>query len=387
MKKFLITLLCIVCIAAVLGVAALTLSSQEILETEDLGVPYLEIYGEDRLSSRLAEDMTVYGGKLYVGGGDYDKNTGPVYVLSYDLKNGSWECSEEAIEDEQIKRFEVINGELAILGTDPKGDWSLGNYYVLRDGTWETVRAIPDGVHCYDYEKFDGAGFFGLGVDPGSSPIVKCIGDYYTHVELYKNGDVINTANLGTARVYNLFTYKDELYAFFTFDVTNDDGAKNHYMDLYKYNGTDFEFVAGTLPSEDMPEVATSDNAAYFILNDNILTTENIINFAAIGLTQGAVVTDLLDDGGTVYVLAWRETGENDREIMIFEQGEEGFTKKISFFSNSVAGSFCKDGDNFYISLGDRENMTPASDAGRVIRASMTNKLKQIIDKILDKIL
>ena len=383
MKKFLITSLCIICIAAVLGVGALALSSREITLIEDLGVPYLEIYGEDRLSSRLAEDLTVHGGRLYVGGGDYDKNTGPVYVLSYDLENGGWECSDEPIDDEQIKRFEIINGELVILGTDPKEDWSLGNYYVLRDGTWETVREIPNGVHCYDYEKFNGAGFFGLGVDPGHSPIVRCIGDYYTPVELFREGYAIDTSLLSTVRVYNLFTYQNELYAFFTFDRTSDDGVKAHYMDLYKYNGSTFEFVAGTLLSEDMPEVATSDSAAYFILNDNLLTTENIINFSAIGLTQGAVVTDLIDDDGIVYVLAWRETGENDREIMIFEHGEEGFTKKISFFSDSVAGSFCKDGNSFYISLGDRESLSPANDVGRVIRVSITNKLMLILDKFL----
>ena len=79
--------------------------------------------------SRRAEDLIIYDGHLYVGCGDYSANTGPVNVYSLDLSTYEWQMSQEALEDEQIKRFLVLDGALCIPGTDPKGDWETGNYY------------------------------------------------------------------------------------------------------------------------------------------------------------------------------------------------------------------------------------------------------------------
>lgn len=354
---------------ALVAILAITLKQNKIkLFFTDLGVPYAEIYSEEQISSRLAEDITVHNGKLYVGGGDYDANTGPVYVMSYDLQKGQWERSAEPLPDEQIKRFRLIDGKLAVLGTDPRDGWELGNYYILDDG-WETMRVLPAGIHCFDSIKWQGDLFFGLGVNSGDLPAVRFDGENYTAVKLLKNGEPLDTSAHSTVRIYNLFTYKGELFAFLTLDKTTE-SEKNtvHFMDLYIYDGESFVFSHGSLPAEDMPDVVTTADTAYFIMNDALLASENLVEFSQISLGDGVKASDVIAHDGRIYALGWRQISKNCFEATVFESTDDGFTKKFGLFAHAPAGSFCKDGDSFYISLGIRDLPTPH--AGRVIRVT-----------------
>ena len=73
----------------------------------ELGIPLSERYPEG-IRARCPWDMTVFDGKLYIGGGDYDANSGPVDIWCYDIDNGTWENS-GTVPDEEINRFAVIN--------------------------------------------------------------------------------------------------------------------------------------------------------------------------------------------------------------------------------------------------------------------------------------
>ena len=367
-KAIIIILACVLCLAALAaGAVGLVLGKNKIVKPTDLGVPYLDIYAKELVNSRLSDDMTVFDGKLYVGGGDYGANTGPVYVMSYDLERGVWEKSAETLPDEQIKRFALVGGELAILGTDPKEDWTMGNYYLLRDGKWETLRVLPSGIHCFDYTEFDGDGFFGLGVNSGDCPVVRFDGESYTAVGFYKDGEPLDTSVYETVRVYNLFEYRGELYAFFTFDKVGEDGAKNYYMDLYRYDGEVFEYAFGSIPAEDMPDIVTTDSAAYLVMNRTLLVTHDLTGFSGIALGKDIRVSDIIESDGSVFVLGWKPVSENYYEITVFEGNDGEFEKRFGFFAYATAGSFCKDGDRFYISLGERENPALIRDAGRVV--------------------
>ena len=55
----------------------------------ELGVPTQSRYSEG-VSARSPWDMAIFGDKLYIGSGDYDKNSGPVDMWCYDIKNGTW---------------------------------------------------------------------------------------------------------------------------------------------------------------------------------------------------------------------------------------------------------------------------------------------------------
>lgn len=367
-KAIIIILVCVLCLAALAaGAVGLVLSKNKIVKPADLGVPYLDIYAKEQVNSRLSDDMTVFDGKLYVGGGDYGANTGPVYVMSYDLERGVWGKSSEALPDEQIKRFALVDGELAILGTDPKEDWTMGNYYVLRDGKWETLRVLPSGIHCFDYAEFEGEGFFGLGVNSGDYPVVRFDGEGYTAVEFYKDGEPLDTSVYETVRVYNLFEYRGELYAFFAFDKAGEDGAKSYYMDLYRYDGEAFEYAFGSLPAEDMPDIVTTDSAAYFVMNRTLLVTHDLTGFSGIALGKDIKVSDIIEADGSIFVLGWKPVSENYYEIAVFEEKNGEFEKRFGFFAYATAGAFCKDGDTFYISLSERDHPALIRDAGRVV--------------------
>ena len=367
-KAIIIILACVLCLSALAAsIVGLVLAKNKIVKPTDLGVPYLDIYASELVNSRLSDDMTVFDGRLYVGGGDYGANTGPVYVMSYDLERGVWEKSGEAIPDEQIKRFAFVDGELAILGTDPKEDWTLGNYYVLRDGKWETLRVLPSGIHCFDYVEFEGEGFFGLGVNSGDYPVARFDGESYTAVRFFKDDEPLDTSLYEAVRVYNLFEYSGELYAFFTFDKEGEDGAKDYYMDLYRYNGEVFEYAFGSLSAEDMPDIVTTDSAAYFVMNHALLATHDLTGFSVIFPDKNVRVSDIIESDGSIFVLGWKPVSQNYYEIIVFEENNGGLEKRFGFFAYATAGSFCKDGDIFYVSLGEREHPALVRDAGRVV--------------------
>lgn len=339
-----------------------------ILNYKDLGVPHLELYTEEQLTSRLSEDMIVFDGKLYVGGGDYDQNTGPVHVFAYNLQKGVWEKSAEPLPDEQIKRFCVIGDRLVTLGTDPKEDWGLGNYYVLEEHGWQTVRALPSGIHCFDAVEFDGAVFFGLGVSSGYYPVARFDGESYVPVEFQKEGKPLDTANHEIIRVYNFFEYNGSLFAFLSLDAKDGNGETlGYFMELYAYNGEAFVYVSGALPATDLTEIAVNGDSVYLIMNDTLLKTTDLVSFSAVSLGEGVKASDIIKTEDGIFVLAYHLTHSEIYEISVFKETESGFSKLFGILAKAPTGSFCKDGDNFYISLGNRENSTNIRDMGRVV--------------------
>ena len=335
---------------------------------ESFGSPYFEVYDKERIHSRLSEDLIVFDGRLYVGGGDYDANTGPVTVKSYDLEKGVWESSAEALEDEQIKRFCVLDGKLVTLGTDPKGDWSLGNYYIFDGGKWETVRALPSGIHCFDAIEFEDFTFFALGVNSGDYPITRYDGENYEMLEFYKKGELLDTSAHEYVRVYNLFERGGELFAFLTLDVTAEDGSVSYFMDLYRYADGAFEFVNGSLPAADMPDVVTSGELTYIIIRDTLLVSSDLVNFSALNLGKGVRVVDITEFDGKIYVLATPKNTGTRFESMVFEVSDTSAEKLFGFLEYNTPGAFCVAGEAFYISLGRRGEIAAPKSAGEIFR-------------------
>jgi hypothetical protein len=103
--------------------------------------------------SRNIWDLQVFDGRLFIGTGDAWRNTGPIPVISY---NGQGFETEFTVDEEQIYSFVITNEQLLIPGTDPREDWSLGNFYRLEPRClapkpcWSKTRSIPYGVHTYD---------------------------------------------------------------------------------------------------------------------------------------------------------------------------------------------------------------------------------------------
>ena len=355
-------------IGVLFGIISLAVikSNKIILRYDDLGIPYAEVYSEEQATSRLSADMVAYNGAIFIGGGDYDANTGPVPSMYYAPDIGVWEVAGDPLPDEQIKRFRVIDNQLYTLGTDPQDEWDYGNYYLFDSGIWETVRALPGGIHCFDAIEYGGNIYFGLGVDAGNFPAVVYNGISHSAVGFYKDGVLIDTSHNSIIRVYNLFCFEGKLYCFVTLDKTSEGGEiEGYYMELYVLEGENFYYVSGALPADDMPDVIAHGGSIYMILNGILLRSENLKDFVAVDLGKGASAADIFTEDGEVFVLAHRRSGAKRYESMVFKLADGGFKKLLGVKAKAPAGSFCQYGGKFFISLGARDELTP--DTGRVI--------------------
>ncbi len=118
---------------------------------EKLGHPLAQRYpdGSEFQDARNISDLKAFDGKLYVGHGDWGVNSGPTDLWYYDLHKKEF-VNQGQIEDEAADHFRVINGRLYVPGTDPREDWSLGNFYRLENGQWVKHRTLPAAIHNLD---------------------------------------------------------------------------------------------------------------------------------------------------------------------------------------------------------------------------------------------
>jgi hypothetical protein len=118
---------------------------------EVLGHPLAGRYpdGSQFHYARTICDLQAFEGKLYLGYGDFKRNSGPTDIWYYDLKDKVF-VKQDQIEDEVADHYRVIDGRLYLPGMDPTEDWSLGNFYRLEDGRWIKHRTLPDSVHSAD---------------------------------------------------------------------------------------------------------------------------------------------------------------------------------------------------------------------------------------------
>ena len=131
-----------------------------------LGMPTLMQY-PDNSYARCVWDIKVYDGKVYIGCGDYDKNSGPTTLWAYDLNTNTWK-EQVTVDEEAIARFITIDDTLCIPGIDThptpedQHEHELGNFYRLEKGIWKKYRNIPHVVHNFDMTHFNGKLLAGL---------------------------------------------------------------------------------------------------------------------------------------------------------------------------------------------------------------------------------
>ncbi len=119
-----------------------------------------------------------YDGRLYVGYGDFDGNTGPIAVLSFGLTEGGFNA-DQVLPTEEILRWAVLDGVLYTADIDPDSHQGVGGAYRLdgADGTWETTAPIEEAVHTFDVAAFDGRLWAATGCSPGASARVASSSD------------------------------------------------------------------------------------------------------------------------------------------------------------------------------------------------------------------
>ena len=293
--------------------------------------------------SRNVWDMIWHEGKLWFGHGDYGSNTGPIDIISYDPREDRF-AVEFTAPDETISRFRVIDGKLHSPGTDPKGPWDLGNVYrQTTDGSWETVRTVPDAVHMFDVVEHDGA----LWV---SGP--------------YRSTDAGQTwtkIDVGREYVLNFLTIKGELFgvgdAEHVYRLT-ESGAERVRTDI----------IPDGFPSgrSDIMQMANFGEADIYVVAHGMSWRSVALGAFHADRITGAervrlpnaddVAHDVTVCDGTAYLLANRRaSGEGPVTVVIYGSSDlEQWTEVARFTAPTLARSFeyVPPESAFYVGLG-----------------------------------
>jgi len=301
--------------------------------------PYQSLYN----NASNVWDMTIHDGYLYVGAGDYDKNISPAKAHRYSLEEQKWSAC-GLIPDEQIALFKSIGGRLYIPGCDPTADWSMGNIYLLENDSFEVLRTIPNGVHCFDIVEFDGKLFVALGHTDTNKAFPVAVSNDGGQSFKTLNAD---SETLPDRRVYRLFPHGNELYAL--------NGAS-----VYKYDGEEFvytadwrnSFVSGYGFYTRIPASAYFKGRTYF-------TTGYLFHFEdpqklQYTIFENAIVTDLEVYGDSLYVLCAKPL-ENGNYLICLTKTVDGTDyetiKTIEYPLPAL--SFALDGNELYLGIGD----------------------------------
>lgn len=329
----------------------------------DLGAPAAAYYPSNYLA-RCAWDMTLFDGRLYVGCGDYSNNSGDAPVLSCPLNDvGNW-MVEAILPDEQVGRFVDYNGVLTIPGFDPVGAPRRGNYYELVDGTWRVRAELPYGLHNFDVAWFEGRLYAAVGANRGGSPLVYTEdGVHYDTLPLYKDGQPIATDGSDVIRSMNLYVLGDQLYADFWYE---DESSYRSTFEMYHYNkqADRFEFTAdmktaihgGLYGTAGLPlweKVAAGGRM--FLTTGYLYYTTDFVNFTEVSIPHNAVVYDVAEYGGRLYVLtAYEKDGAHQVAVYSANPANPSVLRtEVSYTYSLMPTAFALDADNIFIGMGN----------------------------------
>lgn len=342
------------------------LSRQPLTTYESIGTPAAAYYPDNRMA-RNALDMEIHDGRLYVGCGDYDKNTGPTPVLSCDLKSlGQWQ-KEASLPDEQIGRFVTVGGRLTIPGMDPEGRPKTGTYYQLAKDCWQVRNGLPHNLHHFDMVQYRGALFAALGAQPGGSSLAisRDGGKTYKQVRLMKKGKPVDTATYGLVRSYNLYQVDGGLYADLWW-VQED--TKTWSYEIYRYEKGNFVYISdlrksikGGQNGYTVPPLWTKETFkdTLFLSAGYLYTTKDMQTFTPVALRENARTYDLYRYGKRLYILTATPKQEGDNtvytvEIYSIANPKRGIYRTEARFDYPVIPTaLAVDKDHFFIATGD----------------------------------
>jgi len=340
-------------------------------ELIDLGIPSKESYMKYLTNARNPWEMIVEDGVLYIGGGDYSLNSGPADIWSYKIEQKEW-INSGSVYDEAVIRFVRVGDEVIAPGTDPKGSWLFGNYYVLQeDGKWKTIQKVPKAVHMYDIVEVNGGRFYAIGTSADDmSPVqVTYDGDEtFTGVPFIKDGGpLFGERVFGYNRVYDFFVIGEELYCLCqAYDKVDSSVAVTGF---FKYEDEAFYYVSDFDPREKwsnnrqgrLYDKVVLDDACYFV-NGTLYKTKDFASLEILELPDGGSAEDVLLDynestgKNDLYILGIKEEGENYKNTIWKYVENETFEEVYSFEYEMGAMSFVKDGKDFFVSIGKMIN-------------------------------
>ncbi len=354
MKKhiFLLVIIVLLLIFILCGCSQADASPCFAYKAEEIGSPFSKHYSNNIV--RTPWDMIIFENKLFIGSGDYDKNSGPCLIASYDITTEDW--STYTLPDEQIESFAIIDGKLMAPGIDPMDDWVLGNYYVYEDSAWQTIRSIPYGIHTFQIIEFQNKMFAALGTEKGHFPVSMSSdgGQSFTEVRFTKNGSLCPVEDSQNDRVYNMFIIKSKLYA-----IRFSGGA----YEVFVFLDGQFEFVYQWMYDIIIPDVepfsqkcgfsaSITYNDVYYFSTGYLFKTVDGENIKYVALDKERYVIDLYENNNILYALAIQKNIDGSYNSAIYRITGDNTHLLFEVCGNTYAQSFAVDNDIYYLGFG-----------------------------------
>jgi len=184
----------------------------ETLRVSSLGQPT----ADKRVAARKINELMLFEDRLYLGHGDWFKNTGPTDVIYYDFARREF-IKEYTVDEEAIVRYRRYGNRLYLPGTDSKESWEFGSLYVHEASGWKKHRTIPRSVHVFDFAEFAGrwyvatGGYFGDAETGPRVGVVYSSGDQGT---TWRYEFTTASAMGSVRRLTALMPYDGRLFAF-----------------------------------------------------------------------------------------------------------------------------------------------------------------------------
>ena len=345
---------------------------------ENGNVPAYASYPK-HIGSRGIGALKQYKGKIFMGLGDWNDNTGPAKILYYDTKDGKIKSS-GTIADEAVEIFNIIDNKLYTTGCDPKSNWGYGSYYVYNASTdkWEQNEKKNGWVHIFNIVKFKNKLFMCGSTEGKYTPIQSSSdnGKNFDNIFSYKNSEKLPFD--GEIRCYNLFVYNNNLYGF----IQSDSDSTTKYNGIYKYNASKntFNHIAD-LPNaynpESYPDFRFSKNTIFndkfvYVGGRNLYVTTDFEKFSAVTISNtfdsvedwansifssgsnNNIIQDSLVIDDTLYLLTYKNpsssTNAQTYSAQIYTTKDlKSFNLFYEFQSETPPFSFEYYKNNFYI--------------------------------------
>ncbi|HEX8695271.1 MAG TPA: hypothetical protein VF746_22860 [Longimicrobium sp.] len=277
-------------------------------------------------------------------------------------------------DEEQVDAFRVLNGELYVPGTDPRGGWSLGNFYRLERGAWVKHRTLPHALHTFDLAWHRGRLFaaVGGGGRPGQATLLASA----------DRGRTWSAATGEVRRMLVLFEHGGELYAAPRLRTDPHPAAG----ELLRFDGARFvgTGIGGALLLPGLPDtagrilrpVAFRGALVYVVAAGAIdwkpaalAATRTLRDARSVALPDPeAVPYDLLVRGPLLYVLAAAPAAAGGYTVHVYATGDlRRWRELFRFSAPTFARSFEESGGDFFFGLGSTYR-APSPAAGAILR-------------------
>jgi hypothetical protein len=354
-------------------------------QVEILGEPFVA----KPIYARNVWDLQSFEGRLYLGHGNSSNlqpspNAGPVPLVFWSPTNSSF-FTEYTVNDEQIDRYRLVDGQLFIPGHDPREDSSLGNYYVRGTGGWVKYRNVPGGVHMLDICRHDGTLFAALG-SIGTTIWASTNGTNWRSAL----DPALAVSGQTGGRVYSFFKFGASLHALTLVRLPNYEyqpTVLRYDRSLGWFLAESSSTVSNLFPHTALPfgrdyrlERAVPLGGKLFYLlgqayNDlqwdslGLYWATNAQSGVRVSLPAGVQAWDLVEQGGRVWaLLAEPKVGSTNLWVRVTSSADgREWPELLRFESSTLARSFEWLGGDLYFGLGCSTNRLDAA-TGRILR-------------------